>query len=88
MKRLVLNSGEAAILTAFGRDTVVSIPEIAVSAKMTPSQVREGVAHLYSKRLVHPLDSNHNLDLVKLTTSGSAAKQNLINAPGTVFIAD
>lgn len=91
MKPLFLTAQEAAVLSTFGNDSEASIADIAVSAKLIPSEVREAVEGLESKSFVKfkvaPRGSAYNVTrLVNLTPSGYAAQRTLKSHTDRVFI--
>lgn len=82
LKRIVLTRQEAAILTAFRRDQDYSVPELVGAARLSVSELRDGLARLQTKGFV----SNQGY-FVRLTQEGIEARNHLIRNPGTVFIA-
>ena len=85
MKKVVLNTNEAVILNSFEKDSIQSVPEITVHAKLTPSQVREGIEGLNQKKF---LRKTKNYNVFKITPSGSSAMRNLMHHSKNVLVID
>ena len=81
LKRIVLTPQEAAILTAFGRDYEFSVPELVGAARLSVSELRDGLVRLQTKGFVS--DQGY---FVRLTQEGTEARNRLIHNPGAVFI--
>jgi hypothetical protein len=69
----LLTYSEAALLGAFGSLFEAFAPEVAVVARLTPTETEEALAGLKKKSLVELLDRN---GLVRLTHKGKQAKLN------------
>lgn len=69
--KILLTYNEASILGAFGEASEVSIPELAVSAKLTPSETKDALLGLIDKELVNFFDDHK---FVRLTLKGENAR--------------
>ena len=80
MRRLVLTPEEAAVLSAFGKSQEASMPELAASAKLSLSELRDGIARLEEKGFACT-----NGHFVHLTAAGTDVQYSLIRNRATVF---
>lgn len=80
MKRLVLTSEEAAVLSAFGLNQEASMPELAATTKLSLSQIREGIDRLEQRGFA--CTSGH---FVRLTQAGTQMQHSLKRNRATFF---
>lgn len=72
MKRLVLPTDEATVLTAFGKSYEASMPELANSTRMSLSELRNSLARLEDRGFV--ITNGH---FVQLTSEGVETQMRL-----------
>lgn len=80
MKRLVVTSQEAAVLSAFGLNQEASMPELAATAKLSLSELREGIDRLEQRGLVCT-----NGHFIHLTQAGTQMQHTLKHNRATFF---
>lgn len=85
-KRFVVTPKEAAIIASFSEDGEALVPEIAVSARLTPSEVLDVVHRLKEKELVEIHSGKEQPTSVELTASGGEAQRELKRNRGNVII--
>lgn len=73
--KISLTYNEAAILISFGEACEASVPDLAVSARLTPAEAQEALKSLQKKELIDFFDGKI---FVRLTTKGDYARCNWI----------
>jgi DNA-binding MarR family transcriptional regulator len=73
--RVVLTYEELRVLQAFGSLEEAAIPQLALEARLTPTEMGEAISRLVSKNLVKTEGNDY---FVQLTSFGSAARGNYL----------
>lgn len=83
MKKEILTHNEAQLLSAFDNASNAFIPELAVSARLTPTEAESAVHGLLGKRLL--ILEDKKIRYVRLTSLGVKAKESWpVDASSTV----
>lgn len=84
-KKHFLKANEALILDTFNYKSAQAIPTIAISTKLTPNQVRQGIKGLAARNLVASSAKNHDCHLTK---DGMKAAKKLHRNSDDVIVVD
>lgn len=66
-----VSAPEFAVLDTLVRKRIAAVPEVAVVARLTPSEVKDTVAELRGKNLIELIDPN----IIRITDRGEMAVQ-------------